>query len=580
MAQRTGRTWSDLKPFLPRWSKQRIGLVGLTSFGGGVAESGVLVLLTLTADSLIRGSDEVTVAGITLAQRWAVLIALALVAVRVIAALATSLLTARFAAQVMRTAQEKVFTAFLSTSHPARSSRPSGDLASVVVTNGRFTGDLAVNFATAAAALCGLVAFGGTSLVVNPLATLAIAVLGALALAGMRPIRQRARSTSKAFTRSARDLSAETTEIESLHREIEVFQVSDAVMGQVGGELRQISGRFARVRFYATLIPQLFQAILLAAAVLSLLVVVDHVDGAELGAVGAVVLLLIRSMSSAQQLVSTTQRMVEYRPNAETLNEVINDFDTGATPTGTATPAQLTPVRLNDVGFSYESSAAPVLSDLNVELRNGELVGVVGASGAGKSTLVELLLRLRRPTEGSIVCGDTPLTDVAADVFAHRVAFVPQHAVLIRGTVAENIDLYRGLPESAIRDAIRRAHLEAEIAALPDGIHTRLGPDDRALSGGQRQRLTIARALAGDPEILILDEPTSALDAVSEHAIRGALHDFVTDRLVIVVAHRYSTLKSCTRILALADGRIEADATPDEVASRSEFFRRMTAEGG
>lgn len=579
MERRSGRTWSDLKPFLPRWSEQRIALVGLTSFGGGVAESGVLVLLTLTADSLIRGSDQVTVIGIDVAQRWAVVIALLLVVVRVAAAVTTAALGARFAAQVMRRAQSKVMTAFLSTAHPARSARPAGDLASVMVTNGRFTGDLASNFATAAAAVCGLLAFGGTSLVVNPLATLAIAVLGALALSAMRPIRRRARATSKAFTGSARDLAAETTEIESLHREIEVFQVSGAVMDRVERDLRNLSSRFVRVRFFSALIPQLFQAILLAAAVLSLLIIVDHVDAAELGAVGAVVLLLIRSMSSAQQLVTTTQRMVEYRPYAESLNELIAEFDTGSVPTGSARPVHLTPLHLNQVSFSYDGSEA-VLSDLDLDLGNGELVGVVGASGAGKSTLVELLLRLRQPTQGSIVCGDTPLVDIAPEAFAQRVAFVPQHAVLIRGTVAENVDLFRGLPESAIVDAIRRAHLESEIAALPDGIHTRLGPDDRSLSGGQRQRLTIARSLAGNPEVLILDEPTSALDAVSEHAIREALQEFAVDRLVIVVAHRYSTLRSCSRILALANGRIEADASPDEVAARSAFFRRMMNEGG
>lgn len=579
MARGTGRTWNDLKPFLPRWSKQRIALVGITSFVGGIAESGVLVLLTLTADSLIRGEQGITIAGVELSQRWATIIALVLVGVRVIAALGTSALGARFAAQVMRQAQTKVVAAFLSTSHPMRSSRPAGDLGSLIVTNGRFTGDLASGFATAAAAVCGLLAFGGTSLVVNPLATLAISVLGAVALAAMRPIRQRARSTAKSFTASARDLSAEAAEIESLHREIEVFQVSDAVGSRIGLDLRQSSNRFVKVRFYSAVVPQLFQAILLAAAVLSLLIIVDHVASADLGAVGAVVLLLIRSMSSAQQLVTTTQRMVEFRPYTESLNRLISDFQRGSVPLGTSSPDHLTPLRLSDVSFRYDDSDS-VLSHLNVELGNGELVGVVGASGAGKSTLVELLLRLRQPTEGSIICGDTLLNDVAPAAFAKRVAFVPQHAVLIRGTVAENVSLFRDLPEETIVDAIRRAHLKEEIDALPEGIHTRLGPDDRSLSGGQRQRLTIARALAGDPEILILDEPTSALDAVSEHAIRESLQEMAGNRLVIIVAHRYSTLRSCSRILAIAHGRIEADATPTEVAERSDFFRRMTTEGG
>jgi ABC-type bacteriocin/lantibiotic exporter with double-glycine peptidase domain len=106
-------------------------------------------------------------------------------------------------------------------------------------------------------------------------------------------------------------------------------------------------------------------------------------------------------------------------------------------------------------------------------------------------------------------------------------------------------------------------------------MHTRLGAEDRLLSGGQRQRLTIARALAGDPEVLILDEPTSALDPISEGAIRKALADLPPECVAIVVAHRYSTLRSCRRILVLNDGRLEMDATPEEVAEHSTFFQAM-----
>ena len=239
----------------------------------------------------------------------------------------------------------------------------------------------------------------------------------------------------------------------------------------------------------------------------------------------------------------------------------------------------MTPLHLRAIDFSYDGSTE-VLADIDLEFEEGELVGIVGPSGAGKSTLVELLLRLRSPTSGQILGGETEWNMIDPSEFAHSVAFVPQQAVLITGTVAENVDLFRGLPGDRIICAIKEAHLEAEVDALPDGIHTRLGPDDRSLSGGQQQRLTIARALAGDPEILILDEPTSALDAVSEAAIRQTLAELPTGRLVIVVAHRFSTLRSCSRIIALKGGRVDIDATPGEVASRSDFFRSMASDGG
>jgi len=316
---------------------------------------------------------------------------------------------------------------------------------------------------------------------------------------------------------------------------------------------------------------------MLGAAVLSLLLVVNNPGATDLASIGAVVLLLVRSMSAAQQLVMANQRVLEFGAYSKGLTELITKFNSQAPTFGDSHPSSLSPVSLQNVRFSYDETD-DVLKDFSVELRKGDLVGVVGPSGAGKSTLIELLLRLRSPSDGTVLLGGSPANDVSAAEFAHRLAFVPQQPNLITGTVAENVAFYRDVSDDEVRRAIKMAHLEAEIDALPDGIHTRLGSDDRALSGGQRQRLTIARALVGDPEIVILDEPTSALDAVSEQAIRATMSELQDNRIVIVVAHRYSTLRSCSRILVLRDGRLDADASPDEVAKHSDFFRTMVGE--
>lgn len=552
-------------------------MLGVASFLGGLAESSVLVLVTLTADSLIRGEDDIEILGRQVASRTAALIALALVLARVLMTLLASSTAARFSARIMANAQNDLLRAYVRSSHPARSSLPIGDLASVAVNHGRFCGDLASAYTVVAASVCGLIAFGGTSLVVNPAATLGIAVIGGVLLTALRPLRRRTQVASHAFADIGRVIGRETTETESLHREIEVFRVGDQVLDRVGLEVAEGAERFQRLRFLGNAVPQIFQATMLGAAVLSLMFIVNSGASTDLAAVGAVVLLLIRSMSSAQQLVLANQRVTEFGSYAKGLGQLIDELDAQQPRFGTATPASLTPLALSSVGFSYDGTTE-VLRDLDLTFDSGELVGIVGPSGAGKSTLVELLLRLRPPTSGSITCGGTSIDQIEPTDFARRVAFVPQHAVLIAGTVAENVDLFRGLGEDRIRDALRRAHLAEEIDALPDGIHTRLGPDDRALSGGQRQRLTIARALAGDPEILVLDEPTSALDTVSESAIRQTLSELPTGRVVIVVAHRWSTLRSCGRILVFRNGQLEVDASPEEVAERSEFFSAMVGD--
>lgn len=571
--------WQHLKPFAPPHALRRMSFVGFAAFIGSLCEAAVLVIVTLTADSLIRDANDIEVIGRTIPRGDAVLIALGLVVVRILMSLIGVTIASRFSATVLEQTQRKLISAYLGSSHEGRAARPAGDLAAVATSHGRFTGDMATAFGLVATSLFGLVAFIGTAVVVNPIATAAIAGIGVLLLLAMRPLRARSRVAAGSFSDGARQVSHELTEIESLHREISVFQVRQQVFDRAARDTHRSADRFRRLRFLTEAIPQMYQGLLLGGAVLSLLLIVNAPTTLDLAAVGAVVLLMMRSMSSAQLLVTGNQRVIEFGSYTVSLGELIEELEQQTRTYGDERPPSLTPVRLEDVGFSYDGSNS-VLSGLDLSLDQGELVGIVGPSGAGKSTLVELLLRLRLPTQGRISCHGVPIDQVDPAEFAARMAFVPQQPVLIRGTVAENVDLFRGLPEERLRAALKQAHLEEEIEALPDGMHTRLGPDDRALSGGQRQRLTIARALAGDPEILILDEPTSALDSVSEAAIRTTLTELPPGRLVAVVAHRYSTLRSCTRILVLRDGHVEIDATPDEVAARSDFFRSMVSDDG
>ena len=201
--------------------------VGFTSFLGGLSESAILVIVTLTADSLIRQVNDITIGPITMTRTQAVGVAVGLVVLRVCMTTTSAWIASRFAASVMHTAQQSILSSYLHTSHVGRSAKQVGDLTAIAVNHGRFTGDMANGYTMVATGICGLIAFGGTSIAVSPLATLAIAVLGGIMLACLRPLRSRSKRAADEFASSSRELSTTLTEVETLHREIEVFHAAD-----------------------------------------------------------------------------------------------------------------------------------------------------------------------------------------------------------------------------------------------------------------------------------------------------------------------------------------------------------------
>lgn len=188
------KIWASLAPFPPAWRTAKVANVGTRSFVGGIAESTILVLLTLTADGLIRGSDAVEVAGISLSQTHAVLLALLLVLSRIVTTIGAPVISARFSAQVTGLAQNKVMETYLCIPYSARASLSPGVLNTEMISRTQFTGALASGFTVVALSFCGLLAFGNTSLIVNPVAPLGIAAIGLVVLGLMRPLRTRSRA--------------------------------------------------------------------------------------------------------------------------------------------------------------------------------------------------------------------------------------------------------------------------------------------------------------------------------------------------------------------------------------------------
>ncbi len=230
----------------------------------------------------------------------------------------------------------------------------------------------------------------------------------------------------------------------------------------------------------------------------------------------------------------------------------------------------------DDVTFSYEDGAPPALSHVNMTVRMGESLGIVGETGSGKSTLVDILLGLLRPTSGHVLVDGSNLAGRERG-WQRLVGYVPQDPYVLDDTVRRNIAF--GLTDSSIDEqrlakAVSLAQLDEVVRQLPQGLDTPLGENGTRLSGGQRQRVAIARALYANPPVLVFDEATAALDNQTEREVTSAIASLHGTRTLIVIAHRLSTVENCDRLILLQQGRVAATGTYNELLGNP-VFRTM-----
>ena len=229
-------------------------------------------------------------------------------------------------------------------------------------------------------------------------------------------------------------------------------------------------------------------------------------------------------------------------------------------------------INFENVTFGYKSYE-PVLNDINLNIKKGQMIGLVGHSGAGKSTMINLAIRLYDPDEGKITLGGKDLRDFDQQSFRSKIGVVYQDTFLFSGTVYENIkySVEGATPADVVR-AAKIANVHNYVMNLPDGYDTVIGENGHRLSGGQRQRIAIARAVLKDPEILILDEATSALDPETEEQIQQALGRLVKGRTTIAIAHRLSTLRHADELVVIENGRIAEKGSHVELLKKRGIY--------
>ncbi|MFM8855813.1 MAG: ABC transporter ATP-binding protein, partial [Actinomycetota bacterium] len=407
---------------------------------------------------------------------------------------------------------------------------------------------------------------------VDPIASLVILVALFTLASLLAPVRSKIKQRSKTAAQAQKEYAEAVSELGLMGLEMQTFGRNTEFNRLIQNLSVKVGRTGKKVSLLRSVMPHLFLTLAFSAIVLSL-IVATSVGVGELSSVGAIMLVMLRSLSYGQQLQTASGSLAAAMPFLEDLEETRDRYRSTAATQGHVSIDDPGKIEVSRLGFSY-SESRPALSDVTLTIDAGEIIGIIGPSGSGKSTFVQLLLGLREPSEGDIRVGGIPLRDVNRELWTAMTSFVPQDPHLFTGTIADNIRFFRdGFDIDALREAARQANVLADIEALSDGFDTHIGQRGVQLSGGQRQRLSIARALVGQPKLLVLDEPTSALDVHSEAMVRETIGNLRGRVTVVVIAHRLSTLDVCDRLMVIEGGRLMAFDAPDRLRANSEFYR-------
>lgn len=548
-------------------------LLASVSFVGALLEALLLVIITAMGVALAASTTVVgPVLGHLLPLNTALVIAGGVLVVRLGLNMTGSSIAARLSATVTRRQRMVLTHAYLDADWPTQQGEPPGRLQELLTSFVSRTNQTIMMLTQAITAFLSLLAFVGTGIAVQPISAIAVIAVLLLVATLLIPLRQAIRRRSVTLSNESLAFASTVSELGSLGLEMQTFGIQHQLTDRIDELNRLTAYHQRRVLALSGALSPVYIAVAYT-ALLGGIAALAALDFGDLTVIGAIMLLMLRSLSFGQQLASAWGSLAANAPFLDHIEEAVNRYQATPAPSGAVTPRSATPIEAVDVSFVYPNGQM-ALRHARFKIEPGEIVGVIGPSGSGKSTLAQLLLGLREPTSGAVLACGTALRQVDRNWWTDHVAFVAQDALLFTGTVAENIRFFRGgFDAPALHEAAAKAHILDDIQALPNGFNTRLGNRGGQLSGGQRQRLCIARALAGRPEVLVLDEPTSALDGRSEALIRKTLETLKGQTTVIMIAHRMSTLDICDRIMVIEGGRVTGFDAPSVLLERNRFYR-------
>ena len=386
---------------------------------------------------------------------------------------------------------------------------------------------------------------------------------------------------SKKVRRSSREMQAQyaglvqvMTETFTGHRVVKAYNLEDVVTTEFRNTAYKAVSQFMRI-VRANEITSPIIDVLGGAGVAIALVYMNCYAKAAPGDIVKLILSVVFMYPSMKNLARLNNQYTQARAASERVFELL------ATKNSVPEPAQPKALRAANADIHFENidfnyGEKPVLSDINLTVKAGQLVALVGSSGSGKTTLANLLLRFYDPVRGVIRIGGVDIREVATRDLRNQIAVVTQETILFNETIRRNIELGRpGATHEEIIAAARHAYAYDFIMEKPKGFETVIGEKGVMLSGGQRQRLAIARAVLKNAPILILDEATSALDTESKRAVQAALDQLMKGRTTLCIAHRLSTILYADVIVVLDQGRIVETGKHEKLVRRGGVYQKL-----
>ncbi len=301
--------------------------------------------------------------------------------------------------------------------------------------------------------------------------------------------------------------------------------------------------------------PRLFLEAIGFSIVASIIIYLVYINQSDIshsfGLISMFILGLYCLLPSVNRILVSYNKILFYR---KSLDIVHNDLIYEIEDLGTENISFNKEIRLENISFAYDEKE--ILKNVNLTIKKGEKIGIIGESGSGKSTLIDVIIGLYKPKYGKILIDKNELDEKNIKSWRKKIGYIPQMIYLKDGSVSENVAFLDEIDEIKVKEVLKKANILEFLEKYHEGIYTHIGENGVKLSGGQRQRIAIARALYNNPEILVLDEATSALDNKTEEKIMNEIYKVGENKTMIIIAHRISTLDRCDRIVKMEKGQV------------------------